>query len=318
LKSRSLVLLSGEPTTIPSAEAKALFLAYDSGSRFDLPEPGVILAESAADPFVVGARIAFSKRVGPLISEPSEVAETVRGKPVRVRSFSLPSGGSPADPGVVLKGLEVSVDLKNPAFELTVVEGKRRYFALTSPGEMRQGWSLRRPRRRPFFHPAAIFPKLSRALVNFSRCKEGELFLDPFAGTGSLAIEASVVGARVVALDRAEKMTRGSLVNMKKFGQEWLGVVRCDSFSPPVTRVDAIATDVPYGRASSTGGKDAGGVVRDAILAAQSLLKRGSMLVIMHPKSLPADPGTEWSFVEEHELYVHKRLTRAITVLRRR
>jgi putative methyltransferase (TIGR01177 family) len=318
LRNRSLVLLSGEPTSIPRAEAKALFLAYDSGSRFESPEQRVLLAQSTADPFVVGARIAFSKRVGPFISTPSEVAETVRGKPVRVRSFSLPTGSSPVDPEEVLRGLDVRVDLENPAFELTVVEGKRRYLALTSPTAMRQGWSLRRPRRRPFFHPAAIFPKLSRALVNLSRCKEGELFLDPFAGTGSLALEASEIGAKVVAFDRAGKMTRGSLANMKKFGQEWLGVVMCDSFSPPVTRVDAIATDVPYGRASSTGGKGADRVVRDALSAAQALLRSGSMLVIMHPKNLPAEPGSEWSFEEEHELYVHKRLTRAITVLRRK
>ncbi|HME18412.1 MAG TPA: hypothetical protein VKF15_01595 [Nitrososphaerales archaeon] len=318
MRNRSLVLLSGEPTTIPVAEARALFLAYDPGSRFESPEKGVLLAESAADPFRVASRIAFSKRVGRLVSSPSEVAETVRGKPIRVRSFSLPTGKSPADPEEVLRGLDVRVDLENPAFELTVVEGRRRYIALTSPAGMKQGWSLRRPRRRPFFHPAAIFPKLSRALVNFSRCKEGEFFLDPFAGTGSLAIEASVIGAQVVAFDRAAKMTHGSLANMRKFGQEWLGVVNCDSFSPPVTRVDAIATDVPYGRASSTGGKGAERVVRDALSSAQALLRSGSMLVIMHPKSLPAEPGSGWSFEEEHELYVHKRLTRAITVLRRR
>ena len=56
---------------------------------------------------------------------------------------------------------------------------------------MRQDWVIRRPRARPFFHPAAIFPKLSRALVNLSRVGAGEVFLDPFCGTGSLLLEAT-------------------------------------------------------------------------------------------------------------------------------
>ena len=318
MKSRSLVLLSGEPTSVPGAEARALFLAYDAGSKFESPESRVLLAESVADPFVIASRVAFSKRVGPLVSDPSEVAEAVRGKTIRVRSFSLQEGRPEVPPEQLLRGLDVKVELRTPQFELTVVEGKERYLALTSPSSMKQGWSLRRPRRRPYFHPAAIFPKLSRALVNLSRCRQGDVFLDPFAGTGSLAIEASEVGAKVVAFDRAWKMSRGSLSNMRAFGQEWLGVVNCDSFSPPITGVDAIATDVPYGRASTTAGKEASLVVLDALSVASSLLKRGSVLVIMHPKSLPADPGSDWAIEEEHDLYVHKRLTRTITILRRR
>lgn len=274
--------------------------------------------ESEADPFTVASRVAFSRRVGQLVSEPSGVSEMVKGKTVRVRTFFLQPKESPARAEDVLRDLDVVVDLDNPAFEFTVVEGRNRYIAITSPSTMRQGWSLRRPRRRAFFHPTAIFPKLSRALVNLSRCREGEVFLDPFAGTGSLAIEASEIGARVVALDRAWKMTSGSLANMRKLQQEWLGVVTCDSFLPPVTRVDAIATDVPYGRASSTQGKGAGRVVQDALATGRELLKSGARMVIMHPENLPAEPGSDWLFEEEHHLYVHKRLTRSITVLRRR
>ena len=318
MKNRALVLLSGEPTSIPKAEAEALFLAYDPASRFQPLEGRVMEVDSEADPFIVASRVAYSKRIGPMMDEPTESAETVRGRSVRVGTFRLPGGGEPPAPEEVLRGLDVSVDLENPDFELTVVQGARRYFALTRPDAMRQGWSLRRPRRRPFFHPAAIFPKLSRALVNLTRCREGDVFLDPFAGTGSLAIEACIIGARVVVLDRSREMAAGSLMNMKKFGQEWLGAVRCDAFHPPVAGADAVATDVPYGRASSTGGKDTGSIVVEALDVAASLLRSGSRLVIMHPKENPAEPGSVWSVEGEHHLYVHKRLTRSITILRRR
>jgi tRNA (guanine10-N2)-dimethyltransferase len=318
LKSRSLVLLSGETTSLPEAEARALFLAYDPSSKFESPERRVLIVESAADPAIVASRVAFSRRVGVLVPDSSSAAEVVRGKKVRVRSFLLPGGRGPADPEDVLGNLDVTVDLENPAYEFTFVSGRCEYLALTCPAAMRQRWSLRSPRRRPFFHPAAIFPKLSRALVNLSRCKEGRLFLDPFCGTGSLLLEASEVGACAVGFDLDEAMTRGAVSNMRKFGQQWLGVVRCDSFQPPVRGVDAIATDVPYGRASSTRGRGAKSVVTETLETMPRLLKSGSRMVIMHSDKMPVEPTSEWVFEEEHRLYVHKFLTRAITILRRR
>ncbi len=318
LKTRSLVLLSGERTSIPAAEAKALFLASDPGSRFEEPEDRVLVAESQADPMTVSRRIAFSRRVGLLLSDGRAAAELVRGKSVRVRSFPLPGGRAPPEPDEVIRGLEVRIDLKNPEFEFTVVCGREPYLALTAPRLMKQGWSGRRPRRRAFFHPAAIFPKLSRALVNLSRCGEGSIFLDPFVGTGSLAIEAYEIGARVIGLDLSEEMAKGALANMRGFGQEWLGVVRCDSLVAPLRTVDAVATDVPYGRASSTRGRSAADVIQATMLAAHDLLKPGSWMVMMHARELPHEQGSGWDLDGEHHLYVHKRLTRTISVLRRR
>jgi tRNA (guanine10-N2)-dimethyltransferase len=318
LKNRTFVLLSGEGTTIPMAEAKALFFAYDVNSKFASTEPKVLVADSNADPFVVGSRIAFARRVGPLITDPAEAREHLGGHRVRFRCFDLVEGMVPPDPEEYLKGFDAVIDLRHPELELTLVRGEKEYLAVTAPLSMRQGWSLRRPRSRPFFHPSAIFPKLSRALVNLSRCKEGEIFLDPFAGTGSLAIEASIVGARAVALDLSEKMTRGALANMKHFGQDWLGVVRVDSAKPPITQVEAIATDVPYGRASSTRGRDTGEILDLALSSLPGVLRKGSMLVLMHPQTIGVHSTSEFEVEEEHNLHVHKRLTRTITVLRRR
>jgi putative methyltransferase (TIGR01177 family) len=313
----SLVFLSGESTSIPEAEAKALFLAYDPNSRFNTPEERVLLVRSEADPFLIASRIAFARRVGVMLSDPSDASESVKGRKVRMRVFSL-RGRKPSRPARLMRTIDAKVDLVSPDFEFTVIEGKRRYIALTSPLVMRQEWSLRRPRSRAFFHPSAIFPKLSRALINLSRCKKGDVFLDPFAGTGSLLLEADQVGAKALAIDLSAEMARGCLANMKAFGQEWLGVVRGDSFLPPLAHVDAIATDVPYGRTSSTRGKDAESIVRAAVETMPALLRRGSTMVMMHPKHLPVEPSRDWTLEEEHHLYVHKHLTRTVTVLRRR
>jgi len=318
LKNRSLVLLSGESTTLPVAEAKALFLAYDPDSRFESPEPRILIAESSADPYCVGSRIAFARRVGPLVDDRSEVTERLAGHRVRFRVFNLCDKEQAREPGEFLDGLNVVVDLRDPEYELTIVRGHEDYVAVTTPGSMNQKWSQRRPRTRPFFHPSAIFPKLSRALVNLSRCREGDVFLDPFSGTGSIPLEAHLVGARVVAVDVAEPMVRGALRNMRHYRQEWLGVIRADSTSIPVSEVDAVATDIPYGRASSTRGRRPAEMTDLLLRQLAAVMNQHSHLVLMHPQDRPVIESQDLSIVEEHHLQVHKRLTRTITVLERR
>ena len=315
---RSLVLLSGEGTSIPLAEAKALFQTYDSNAEFYSPHVRLLVARSSADPFRIGSRIAFARRVGILVDDIGEARDTLRGKRVRFREFDLAGRGSGADPESYLAGVDSTVDLASPDFEVTLVRADIDYLALTTPSAMEQRWSQRRPRRRAYFHPSAIFPKLSRALFNLSRCGEGGLFLDPFAGTGSIPIEAAICGAEVVASDQSSEMVRGSLSNMRLFGQRWLGVLRSDATSQPLRQVDAIATDMPYGRASSTRGRKPAELLESLLPQMAAALKHSSYLVLMHPQALPVDPRGEFSFVEEHHLHVHKLLTRTITVLRRR
>jgi len=318
LTNRALVLLSGEKTSIPEAEARALFLAYDPASTFSSPEDRILLVETAADPRAVSRRIAFARRVGSLLSRPSDASATVRGRKIRFRSFAV--GEQPprhADVEATLGGLRAEVDLENPDYELTLITGRQDYLVLTVPKEMNQAWSSRRPRKRPFFHPAAIFPKLSRALVNLTRCREGDVLLDPFVGTGSILIEASEVGLDCLAIDRSRRMAYGSLSNMRAFGQEWLGVIRANAFSAPLGMVDGVATDLPYGRASSAGGAPIATVVRRAMEKLPPMIRPGGRLVVMHPSHVPVEPGSDMIAEGEHYIYIHKKLTRAITILRK-
>jgi len=318
LKNRSLVLLSGEGSTIPAAEARALFLAYDPESRFEESGPRALVVTSSADPFRIGRRIAFARRVGLLLQDRAEAEPLLKGRRIRFRAYGTALEEAPVDPEEYLTEFEASIDLVSPEYELTLFRGKEDLLAVTSPLTMKQQWSLRRPRTRAFFHPSAIFPKLSRALVNLSRCKEGEVFLDPFAGTGSLPIEAFLIGARVTAVDLSEQMARGALSNMKHFGQEWLGVVRADANRIPVTRADAAATDIPYGRASSTRGRTPSDILSLLLGSLAEIMRPPSIAVIMHPQSVEVEAHSDFLLVEEHHLHVHKLLTRTISVLRRR
>lgn len=277
-----------------------------------------MVVETSTNPENVSRRVAFARRVGLLLSSPSDASEVVKGRRIRFHSFSI--GDAPvrrSDMEPLLKGLDASVDLENPDYELSLIAGKKEYLMLSTPRIMKQAWTLRRPRRRPFFHPSAIFPKLSRALVNLTRCKEGDLFLDPFAGTGSIPMEAFEVGLTPVAIDRSRRMARGALLNMKAFRQSWLGVIRADAFFSPVVGVDGMATDVPYGRASSTAGKSAANVVELAMEKLPDLLNPGCRLVLMHPSQVSVESGGNLRVEEEHYIYIHRKLTRAITILRK-
>ena len=86
--------------------------------------------------------------------------------------------------------------------------------------------------------------------------------------------------------------------------------------------VDALATDIPYGRASSAGGLDSREILRSLLRGAPDMLARGKKLVVMHPKSVEVAPllkeGEEVDLRVEREveIYIHRTLTRTISVLR--
>jgi len=321
-------LLSRESTGIPEGEARSLVRDLDPDAKFEIPEDGLLVAETTADPSAVESRVAFSRRVGTLLPDgkvDGENLSLLRRGTYRVRVFGEGDGGERDEAiiSLVAEKVEGNVSLKNPDREVSayVTRGGKTYFAITMPGSMRQGWVTRRPRSRAFFHPSAIFPKLSRALVNLSGVQPGETFLDPFCGTGSLLIEASIIGAEPIGVDLARKMVRGARRNSIKYEQPWLGIVRADARRLPISKVAAIATDIPYGRASSAGGLKSGDILRWLIEGAPKVIAQGRKLVVMHPKSLEVGPILEdvagLRVEQEHEIYIHRTLTRTITVLRR-
>jgi tRNA (guanine10-N2)-dimethyltransferase len=321
-------MLSRESTGIPEAEASTLVQDLDPTAKLESPEDGLLLAETTADPSAIEARVAFSRRVGLLVPD-GELDRNhlalLRSGTYRVRVYGE-NDGAEGEQGTISSIAEKvggKVSLDDPDREVTAYVGDggtKTYLAITTPRAMRQGWAKRRPRSRAFFHPSAIFPKLSRALVNLSGAQPGDAFLDPFCGTGSLLIEASIIGADPVGIDLARKMVRGARRNSLKYGQPWLGIIRADTRNPPIRQVAAVATDIPYGRASSAGGLESGEILRSLLEGAREVLPRGKKLVVMHPNTLKVGPmaeAGELRMERELDIYIHRTLTRTITVLRR-
>jgi tRNA (guanine10-N2)-dimethyltransferase len=178
-------------------------------------------------------------------------------------------------------------------------------------------FSERRPRKKPFFHPSAMPSKLARCMVNLAHAKSGELVLDPFAGTGSIMIEAALIGCRVLGLDVQRKILAGCRKNLKHFKVEPEGLLVADSRKLPLTRIEHIVTDPPYGRSATTMKSTTKQIVTDLFLSVSRLLVAGQRICIASPKTLNiAQVGKEIGFdhIESHFAYVHRTLTREIAV----
>jgi len=178
--------------------------------------------------------------------------------------------------------------------------------------------SPRRPRKRPVFHPSTMPPKIARCMVNLSRVRSGGTFLDAFCGVGGVLIEAAMVGCQVLGIDRDRRMLRGARRNSKYFNLEPIGLLRSDARHLPIHEVDAIATDPPYGRGSSTRGERVTNLVRDFLSGVGDSLRKGSYMCI----SAPIEVGVEsyareagLVVMERHLVRVHRSLTRQFVVL---
>lgn len=181
-------------------------------------------------------------------------------------------------------------------------------------------YSERRPRKKPFFHPSAMPSKLARCMVNLARAKTSDLVLDPFCGTGSTMIEAAFVGCRVLGFDVQRRMAEGTRRNLRHFGVEPEGLVIADSRKLPLTRIDRVVTDPPYGKSATTMKSTTKQIVEGILASAFPLLEVGQVICIASPKTLNiARIGVKsgYKHVESHFAYVHGTLTREIAVFQK-
>ena len=176
----------------------------------------------------------------------------------------------------------------------------------------------RRPRKRPFFHPSAMPPKLARCMVNLAKPKKGELLLDPFCGTGSFLIEAGLIGCRIMGSDAKRYVVRGCRRNLKFFNVEYDGLAAADAKHLPLSKVDCIVTDPPYGRSASTMGYTTGQVIQEFLSDAVDRVGRRNRVCLAAPKTVNIGKMAEsvgFKHVESHLVYVHRSLTREVAVL---
>lgn len=341
MSSRTFLLLSGEHPTLPYAEVKAILnsegIEYVEEERGD---QALVIHSRGSVNKVLGSRGALVMEGGELLGRSEHSAESLRracenidwsflaGKSfgVRVNRVKRHWGGADiqsiekAIGDAIPRGLGAKVDLESPQVWIRgVISDAYLYIFLQGFRTDRKAFVERRAKTRPYFHPGVLDPKLSRVFVNLSGIRAGELFLDPFCGTGGFLIEASMMGMRAVGIDNDRRMVRGALRNIRFYGLE-CDLICGDATSMPLTRADGIATDPPYGRGTSTGGERVEDLISGLLKNAWRLLKKGKRICFASPSEIKPSSiaeGEGFKVLEVHSMRVHKSLTRAIVVAER-
>ncbi|MEM2726453.1 MAG: THUMP domain-containing protein [Candidatus Bathyarchaeia archaeon] len=221
-----------------------------------------------------------------------------------------------------VKSKGVRVNLENPdKVFLGILTDEKFFFGLRIAEIKHKDLLERGPRRRLFFHPAALTAKMARCMVNLAQARAGEIVLDPFCGTGSILIEAGLIGCRVIGLDVSRRMVEGSQKNLRFFGIEPDGLMVADARAPPLPHgsVKCVVTDPPYGTSSSTFGLTTKDLIEGFFSATSNIIKNEGMVCVAAPKTLGLhEIGEKYGFrhVESHYVYVHRRLTREIAVFK--
>ncbi|MBI4361982.1 MAG: methyltransferase domain-containing protein [Euryarchaeota archaeon] len=344
---RLLFHLSGEHPTLPHSEALALLRALHT-EHHETSREGPLLQVDAERPPIplLSSRLGLCHSIeetllqgngdptglldalaraqfGPTRTLPLKTSSTAVGPHITLppgTTFRI-RGGSPhlvREAGELIRRRGHPVDLHHPHTTLHIrATGKGWLLTRELAATDRTGLEARRPKNRPFFTPGVLLPPLARALVNLAETPPGGLLLDPFTGTGSIPLEAALMGARPLAADLQLKMLLGTSRNLRHHQVEpealWANATRLPLRD---NTVDAVVADPPYGRSATLAGALKETLYQGALQETHRVLKPGRRAVFLFPqKDYPRIPGLP--IEEEHRVPVHRSLTRWATAMRK-
>lgn len=336
-------VLSGEHASLPAAEIQAIIestgIAYNHVTRsyrlLTLEAPLKALRSVSERSLMydwcgveLGKCEANQKQILRLVKNLPLDIFTKNSASFAVRSMrlggvnkSIPRTSLERDVGSLVKQLvpRLNVHLLDPELTFACVLFDDSFLFGVSAYSKPSGLiAPRRPRKRPVFHPSTMPPKIARCMVNLARASPGATFADPFAGVGGILIEAAVIGCNALGFDANLRMLRGARKNIKYFGLEASGFLNADARHMPLYGIDAIATDPPYGRGSSTMGVKVTSLVRDFLAGTKDSLRKKAHLCISAPVEVEVEDYARdggLALVEKHLAKVHRSLTRQFVVV---
>jgi tRNA (guanine10-N2)-dimethyltransferase len=325
--------LSGEHETIPKAEVLSCLKALKINHEELLSLDRLLLVKTNTDETDaerISERLAMTHYVSKVLGICEAKEEEMLGMVSRVdidpiedfavrahvRDGSFSSTELERKIGHSIKERGYRVNLRSPerVFRVIIVSGLCIFSSLLYSIDRSQ-YEHRRPHLRPFFFPGVLTPRIARAVVNLSQIDRG-ILLDPFCGTGGILIEAGYIGAELIGVDIQRKMVMGTRENLKFHGFSALLLIG-DACEMGIMDdcIDAVVTDLPYGRSSFIKADSIPDLYGDALNEVYRVLKEHSFAVIISDSPLKDVIQTSFKIIDRHAYRVHKSLTRYITIL---
>jgi len=213
------------------------------------------------------------------------------------------------------------VTLENPDIEIRgLITDSKVYVGSKITEINRSRFESRKVQNRPFFSPISLHPKLACALVNLSSIKKDGTLLDPFCGTGGVILEAGLIGAKVIGSDIEDKMIGGCKKTLDFYKVKDYELYHSDvgDIDKKIDKVDAIVTDLPYGKSTTTRGEKMDQLYGRAFQSMSKLLKDGGRAVVGLSDEELISLGKEYlTLVERHDFRSHRSLTRYFVVYKK-
>ena len=320
--------LSGEHPTLPRAEALAALEAERVAVRSIAFGPSTLIVDAPRPPSRAWRRIALARYVGVVLASGGfdrivAVARRLRmgTRSVRVRAPALKGDDRLAaerDLGAAILAHGGKADLEDPDVDfLLIVDGEFHLVRVLHTVD-RTAFERSHRKQRELGQPVTLHPKYARALVNLARCPTGGRLLDPFCGAGGILLQAARIGARSLGGDLLPAMVERSRRALGEFTERVeLQIADVGRWSALGARVDAIATDPPYGRSTTTAGEHLESLYGRAFETFVKILRPGGYAAVVLPSDAAVRIGEEFlELVEMHPLRVHRSLTRRFCAFR--
>jgi tRNA (guanine10-N2)-dimethyltransferase len=315
------VLLSQEHPALPEAEARAVLNAERITHAITERQDNLLFVDADRIQEAQVERLAMTYEVGKGLYafEPDSYQKLAAKRsvstddPFAVRTVQIDDTAAPAElernvGRIIDKESSGHVDLDNPetSYRIYLADGMAYLCELVADIDRSQ-YEQRQNQYRPYSSPVSIHPRLARAIVNLSEAPLDGTVLDPFCGTGGILLEAALTGCDVYGMDIQQEMVDGSQDNLDAFNVS--GDIRQGAFDDiqdvfdDVLPVDAIVTDLPYGKASTVEGNPT-----ETFLDTADDLTDGRVVFMTNTDDLD---GLEPAF----EIYVHRSLSRYVYIM---
>ncbi len=224
--------------------------------------------------------------------------------------------------GAALVDAGNTVDLTAPDRTLMIWRHDGLHAVWLTGRNDRGRFEARTVERREHFMPVSLHPRRAAMLVHLAQVPPGSRIYDPFCGTGAILLEAAAEGHQAIGSDIDAWMVQGTYQTLTDAPPEPLDaeVFVADIGDAPalVDEVDAIVSDLPFGRAATTAGEPIASLYDRALQTFHDVLPAGgrAVLGLCEPEALR--PGEFGFTVQEHHVErVHKSLTRHFIVIQK-